>query len=239
MSYRFLLLFFLAAFAHDVNAQDPIAPQPIDGWKNTRKGNESFKKKDFGAAEKFYKEGAEKDTSHSTANYNLGNALYRQKKYEDAERAYASSTGGNNPDSLSKSWHNLGNAMLQQKKYQESINAYKQSLKLNPNDEQTRYNLAYAQSKLKAQQPPPKQGQNQKNQKQQQNQKQTQAQNSNQPKPPDKNQKAPPDQQESPSMSKNEAERMLDALKDQEKKTRDRMNTRKNKSLTPSNEKDW
>ncbi len=225
MKIKALILFFISAFALSVNAQQ-LPPQPKDGWQNTRKGNESFRKKDFATAEKYYKDGVEKDTSSATSSYNLGNALYRQKKYSDAERAYAESTAGNNVDSLAKAWYNLGNSMLQQNKYQESINAYKQALKLKPGDEQTRYNLAYAQAKKKARQPPPKQ--NQKNQKQQN-------------KPQDKkdkeknNEKNPPP---APSMNKDEAQRMLEALKDQEKKTRDRMNSRKSKYST-SKEKDW
>ncbi len=227
MKIKSLILFFISAFALSVNAQQ-LPPQPKDGWQNTRKGNESFRKKDFATAEKYYKDGVEKDTAAATSSYNLGNALYRQKKYADAERAYAESTAGNNSDSLAKAWYNLGNAMLQQDKYQESINAYKQALKLKPNDEQTRYNLAYAQAKKKARQPPPKQNQkNQKNQKPQ-----------NKPQDQKDKEKAPSDPPPTPSMNKDEAQRMLEALKDQEKKTRDRMNSRKSKFST-SKEKDW
>src|SRR5688500_9005137 len=110
MKTKFLVLLFISAFVMNMNAQQtPAPPQPKDGWKNTRSGNENFKKNDFATAERYYKEGVEKDTSKTTASYNLGNALYRQKKYADAERAYAGSTEGNNPDSLSKAWYNLGN----------------------------------------------------------------------------------------------------------------------------------
>src|SRR6187551_3155863 len=116
MKNYFLILLFIPAFAIHLHAQQ-VPPQPKDGWKNTRKGNESFKKKDFASAEKYYRDGVDQDTSHATASYNLGNALYRQKKYSDAERAYAESTSGNNSDSLAKAWHNLGNSMLQQQKY--------------------------------------------------------------------------------------------------------------------------
>ncbi len=238
MIQRILFLFFIVAFNLDLDAQQIVAP-PKDGWSNTRKGNESFKKNDFATAEKYYQEGAEKDTNHATANYNLGNALYRQKKYDEAEKAYANATASTNADSASRSWHNLGNSMLQQNKLQESINAYKEALKLNPNDEQTRYNLAYAQSKLKAQQPPPKQNQNNQNKNQQQK---PQPQKNQQQKQNQQNQdkQSSKDQQQNPSMSKDEAQRMLDALKDQEKKTRDKINGRKNKSgYNKSKDKDW
>ena len=233
---RYLLTFAFSALALPFFAQQPQTPAvKKDGWKNTREGNQYFKKQQYALAEEHYRTALEKDTSKATASYNLGNALYNQKKYSDAERAYADATAGTNADSLSRSWHNLGNAMLQQNKYQESINAYKQALKLKPNDEDTRYNLAYAQSKLKKQQPPPKN----KNQKQQNNSKQKQQpQNS---KPNQKNQKnqQKPDQKQDQSMRPDEAQRMLDAMKDREKKTRQRMNNQKNKDFKRSKDKDW
>ncbi|HET6991741.1 MAG TPA: tetratricopeptide repeat protein, partial [Bacteroidia bacterium] len=139
--------------------------------------------------------------------------------------------------------HNLGNSMLQQQKYQESINAYKQALKLKPNDEETRYNLAYAQSKLKKQNPPPKQNQNQKNNKQnknQQRQQQQQQQQQQQSQQRQNQQQQQQQQEKNPAMSKEEAQRMLDALQDNEKKIRDRMNQKRNKSaFNRSKEKDW
>ncbi|HEU4719074.1 MAG TPA: tetratricopeptide repeat protein, partial [Bacteroidia bacterium] len=149
---RMLTVFTLLFFFSVANAQQPAQK---DAWKNTRDGNQSFKAGNFVQAEKHYREAVHSDTNKVVANYNLGNSLYRQRKYDDASRAYADGLNTKNADSLAKGYHNLGNALLQEKKYQESINAYKQSLKLNPKDENTRYNLAYAESKLKQNQPPP------------------------------------------------------------------------------------
>ena len=75
-----------------------------------------------------------------------------------------------------KAFHNLGNSQLQQRNYNDAIDAYKQALKLNSNDRDTKYNLAYAQAMLKNQ---PKQKQNKndkdkKNDKNQQNKNQQQ-----------------------------------------------------------------
>ncbi len=236
MKATFIILLFISSCVMKIHAQQDSI-QPKDGWKNTRNGNESFKKKDFPTAERHYREGVKTDTSYATANYNLGNALYRQKKYAEAERAYAESTSGINPDSLAKSWHNLGNAMLQQEKYQESINAYKQALKLNPKDEQTRHNLAFAQAKQKARQPPP--NKNQKNQKDKKNQKNQQQKNEDGSQDKQKS-KPSPGNKTQPSMSKDEAQRMLDALKDEERKTRNKMNSlKKSGAVSESNEKDW
>jgi Ca-activated chloride channel family protein len=154
---RYLHISFFSLCFFSLAAQNDTLKPKKDGWANTRKGNVNFNKQNYTQAEKYYRDGVKTDTSKTTANYNLGNALYKQKKYDEAEKAYADAISGKNADSLSRTWHNLGNSMLQQNKYQESINAYKQALKLKPDDEQTRYNLAYAQSKLKKQQPPPQQ----------------------------------------------------------------------------------
>jgi len=54
-----------------------------------------------------------------------------------------------NSDTVQKAWHNYGNAKLMQKSYEDAIYGYKKALKLNPKDEDTRYNLAYAQRELK------------------------------------------------------------------------------------------
>ena len=58
----------------------------------------------------------------------------------------------NDKERLAAAYHNTGNALLSDKKIEESINAYKMALKNNPKDNDTRYNLAYAQMMLKKQQ---------------------------------------------------------------------------------------
>src|SRR6185436_3040578 len=47
-------------------------------------------------------------------------------------------------DTLHKAWHNIGNCYLQKKEYQQAVDAYKKSMKYDPKDEETRYNMAYA-----------------------------------------------------------------------------------------------
>ncbi|HLG03353.1 MAG TPA: tetratricopeptide repeat protein [Bacteroidia bacterium] len=229
---RILSAIFLCApfcfFAQDM-------PKPSrDPWKNTRAGNTAYKNGDYANAELRYREALEKDTTAAPAIYNLGNSLYRQKKYDEAEKAFADALTGNNPDSLARGWHNLGNALLEQKKYQESINAYKESLRLNPGDEHARYNLAYAQKKLKQQQPPSQKQKKKKSAAKQQEKDKDQSQ-----KPPEqKDQKK--QQQEPNAMSPEEAKRWLDAMKDEEKKTREKMNQQNiRRSGKRSKEKDW
>ena len=228
-----LLLFSLAFFIPDMNAQSKDTLQLRDPWKNTCDGNQLFRKKDFAGAEKKYQEGLQKDTSKSVTSYNLGNALYRQKKYEEAGQAYANSLDMKNPDSLSKGWYNLGNSMFQQQKLDESINAYKEALRNNPNDEQARYNLAMAQKMRNAR------NKNQQQQQQQQQQQGNQQQDPNNGNQNNKNGTKPQDPSKQ-QMSQEDAKKLLNSLKNSEQDTRKRIgNSQSGNPFRKSNSKDW
>jgi Ca-activated chloride channel homolog len=227
-------LWIISGAAQTTGAKPKQTPDP---WKNTRTGNAKYKAKDYAGAEKDYQQAVDKDsTTTRTSAYNLGNALYRQKKYADAERAYANSMTGENRDSLERAWYNLGNALFQQQKYEESVRAYKEALKLNPDDKDARYNMAYAQSMIRKQKPDNKKN---KNDKKKNNEKKQPPKQDDRKKPEDqknKNDQQKPENQ----MSKEEAQRMLDAMKSEEKKTRDRMNQKnKSRAARRSKDKDW
>ncbi len=86
------------------------------------------------------------------AGFNLGNALYRQEKLDEAApllENYAKSA--NTAKERSSGYHNLGNTLLQKGELEKSIEAYKNALKENPTSDESRYNLAYAQHMLKKQ----------------------------------------------------------------------------------------
>uniref|UniRef100_UPI0025E4FF02 tetratricopeptide repeat protein n=1 Tax=uncultured Mucilaginibacter sp. TaxID=797541 RepID=UPI0025E4FF02 len=196
------------------------------------KGNELYKQQKYKEAEENYRKSAEKKNQDVTSNFNLGDALYKQKKFADAGEQFnkLASAPRNNRALTAQAYHNLGNSFLENKKLEESIDAYKKALLNNPKDDETRYNLAYAQEKLKQQQQQNKQNQNNKNQdnKNQQNKdnknqdnknnkdqnKQNQdKQNQNQDKKDQQN------GQQKDKLSKEDAERMLDALNNDEKQT--------------------
>src|SRR5688572_21426049 len=121
--------------------------------KEVRQGNDKYENGKYSDAETMYRKAIDKNKESYPGNYNLGGALYRQNKYEEAIQQYQQSVDKTqDPAEKAKTLHNMGNALLQAKKYEESINAYKQALKLKPEDNDTRYNLAYAQSMLKQQQ---------------------------------------------------------------------------------------
>jgi len=122
--------------------------------KYVHNGNQLYQEQKYKEAEADYRKSVESKSTSVEGNFNLGDALYKQKKFADAGAQFnklAESANGNK-QLASVAYHNLGNAMLSSNKLQESIDAYKKALLNNPNDDQTRYNLAYAQEKLKKQQ---------------------------------------------------------------------------------------
>ena len=127
-----------------------------------RKGNKQFKDGKYNEAEINYRKSLEKKPNYSKGTYNLGDALYKQKNYQEAAEKFLSI--GQDPkvdkETRAMAYHNLGNSLLEGKQYAPSIEAYKNSLKLSPKDEQTRYNLEYAKKMLIQQQQQQQQKQN-------------------------------------------------------------------------------
>jgi len=171
--------------------------------KLVREGNKLYKEKKFTDAEVNYKKSLNVNKDSPTAKFNLGDAYYKQDKYEDAASQFQTIATDKNLSKQQQSlaYHNLGNSLLKAKKYDESINSYKNALKLNPKDNDTRYNLAYAQAMLQQQQQQQKQQQNKNDQKKDQDKKQEQKQA----------------QQQKQKISKEDAEKMLQALNNDEK----------------------
>jgi len=181
--------------------------------KLIREGNKSYDNKKYSDAEVSYKKSLGKNQKSYEANFNLGDAYYKQGKYDEAAKQFEllkSETKDKKTEAAAL--HNLGNTLLKNKKYQESIDAYKQALKLNPNDEDTRYNLAYAQAMLKQEQQ--RQQQQQQNQDKNNKDKKDQKQ---QPKPEQKQEQAQKQQEQKKEISKEDAERILQALNNDEK----------------------
>jgi len=138
------------------------------------------------ASTDYLKSNAETKNNYKSL-YNQAASLYRQKKYEDAVKELEKVLENSNVSdkTKAKAYHNLGNSLLQQEKYQESIEAYKKSLKANPKDMDTKYNLEYARKKLTVQQ---QQQQSSDNNKNNEDKNQQQQQQQGQPKEDKENQ---------------------------------------------------
>jgi Ca-activated chloride channel family protein len=226
--------------------------------KVIRQGVKYFKDGDFAKAEVQFRKAGDINPASFEAEFNTGAALYGQKKYEESMKQYEPLVDkAGNPESMAHVWHNIGNSLLEAQQYAPSIEAYKNSLRLNPGDMDTKYNLAYAKQKLQEQQQQ-QQNQNQQDQKQQQNQNQQdqkQQQNQNQQdqqqekdqqqqqqqqdqKQQDQ-QKADQQQAQPLQISKEDAERMLNAIQQQEKDVKEKVDKKKAVAAKVKTEKDW
>jgi tetratricopeptide (TPR) repeat protein len=178
----------------------------------------------FVKAEVDYRKALELNPKSADAMYNLGNALMMQEKAKEAmEQFDAASRLEKDKKKLAQIYHNMGVILQSSKQLPQCIEAYKQSLRNNPKDNETRYNLALAQKQLKDQQ------QNQQNQDQQQNkqdQKQDdKQQNKDQQDQNKKEQQQNPQQQQQNQnqMSKENAQQLLNAVMQDEKNVQDKV----------------
>ena len=220
----------------------PVMLQAQSDRSEVRAGNREFKKGEFREAELDYKRALVEDSTSITAKYNLGNALYRTESYSEAElylKGLGDSLKSVSPSRASDCFHNSGNLALKQKKYQEAVDAYKESLRLEPDNFETKSNLAYAQKMLKEQQ----QQQQQQNQNQQQDQKDQQDQDQNKEQDQqnqDNQQNQQNQQQQQPQITPQAAQQMLQAIEDKEKQTQDKVKKAKaEQQKSKEKEKNW
>lgn len=117
------------------------------------KGNQSFEEKDFDRASYHYLNAIKENSQDYKGNYNLGNTLYRQNRYQDAVTAYEKALKNASTSEEKKSvLYNLGNAHFRNHQFQKAVDAYQKALSITPNDPKTAENLKIAQRKLKEQQ---------------------------------------------------------------------------------------
>ncbi len=191
----------------------------------------------FEQALKFYRDAEIEKPESPELSYNLGNVMYQQEKYQDAQEKYYKALGSDEIEHQAWSWYNLGNTFYRSGKYPEAIQAYEKCLDLTPDDEDAKYNLELVRKKMKEmmdkeqqRQQNQQQQQQQQSQQQEQNDQQTQQQQQEQnqqqqqedqsqsQEPEDQQQQEQKQEQLKPKegMTKEEAERILNALKDDE-----------------------
>ena len=143
------------------------------------RGNRSFDKQKYGEATSTFSEAVKKNEKDFGAHYNLGNSLYKIKKYDEAIAEYQKAQKNtNNKDEKAASYYNEGNAHLQNGDGEKAVNAYKNALKFDPDNEAILKNLQIAKKKQK--QKDNKQNQQNQQQNQQNNQNKNQDNNQNQ-----------------------------------------------------------
>ncbi len=224
-----------------------------------RDGNEAYNGGKPIEAANFYKKSLKENQTYYKANFNLGDAYYRTAQLiksgkipspdkrmtpdsaanivfqQAAEQFEVTAKSISNADTIQKAWHNYGNAKLMQANYEDAILGFKKALRLNSKDEESRYNLAYAQKKLAEQQ----KNQNNKDDKKNQEQQDKQDKKEQDKKEQEKKDQQQKQQEQQPQMSKEQAEKMLNALKNDEKKLQDLRKQKAEEGQKIKVEKDW
>lgn len=180
-----ILTFLMASFL-------VLHAQTVEGY--LKEGNDYYKIGQFDLAERQYRAALEADPTNTTARYNLANALYHQRRFQDAVKVLDENVQQPNigPQLKSGSYYNKGVVYTKQKDLPNSIEAYKAALRIDPDDRQARENLQKALIELRQQQ-----------QQQQRNQQERERNQSR--------------------MSQKEAERQLEKLQQKEQKAQERL----------------
>lgn len=201
-----------------------------------RQGNKQYRLGNSAEAEVLYRKAVEKNARNAQANYNLGNALMLQRKdslsISQLEKAAKLET---NPVRRAQAYHNMGVICQQHQMFGEAIEAYKESLRNNPTDHQTRYNLALCKRQQKQQQ----QNQQNQNKDNKDKQKQDQQKQDEQQKKDEQKQKQDQQKQDEEKMSRENAEQMLNAAIQEEKQTQERMKKAQQQAGKRVLQKNW
>lgn len=232
-------------------AQEKSLPEPR---KELKAGNKLYQQKDYQAASRSYLQALQKNPKSFTGNYNLGDALYQADQNDAARQAFQRSLLANgNKLQQAQAFHNIGNTYLKEKKWEEAADAFKQALKLNSKDMDTKYNLAYAQAMIKKDQQNKQNNKNKKDKQDQKNkdqdqQKEKKDQQDNNKKDQQDKSRQRKDQQDkeqgtqhprpqASKLTKQQADNILNALSQEEKKLHDEKE--KGKAVPVQQEKDW
>lgn len=214
-----------------------------------RQGNKLYRSQKWAQAETQYRKAISKNAKNTQALYNLGCALMMQQKDSMAMVQYQhAAQEETNVLRRSKSYHNMGVIMQNHREYAKAIECYKMALRCNPQDNETRYNLALCKKLLKNQ--PQKNNKDNKNNKNKNNKNKNKDQNNkdknneqdknnkkNNDK--DKNKQNQNEERNQDKMSKDNAEQLLNAAIQQEKATKQKMQKALSQPKSRSYEKNW
>jgi len=200
-----------------------------------RNGNHAYRNKQWKVAETAYRKALAANSNNSQAAYNLGCALMQLKQDSAALASFlASGKMETNKIRAAKSFHNIGVIFQAHQDYAKAIDAYKMALRKNPDDNQTRYNLALCQKLLKNQ-PNKNKDDNKKQKQKKEKQKKEQKEQEQKNKEQDKQQQ----QKDQQKMSKDNAEQLLNAAIQQEKATKQRIRQNMQAPKRKSLEQNW
>lgn len=210
-----------------------------------RQGNRQYRARKWTAAEVQYRKAIARNANNPQAVYNLGCALMMQQKDSLAMQQFAKSADlqPTNKIRRAKSFHNMGVIMQNHQEFAKAIECYKMALRNNPQDNETRYNLALCKHQLKNQKNRQNQNKNKsdKNNKDKQNKK-NKDQNKDQNKQKNNQNKDKNNQSQKPEqdkMSRDNAEQLLNAAVQQEKATKQKMQKAMSQPRRRQYDKNW
>lgn len=195
-----------------------------------------------------YQEAQTRNPDSDTLAYNLGNTLYKLGRFDEAAGQFGKILEKESPALTPRAVYNTGNTLFQmgrqtqsQEFLKQALEAYKQSIFLDPDDEDPKYNYELTGRLLKEQQQQQQQQQNQQNQedKKKDDRQQQSPQNQERKKEDEQQQQEQQQAQQQPAkMTKEEAERILNALMRMEKEMQQKEKDKK-RATTRSRGPDW
>lgn len=236
-----------------------LAQQPK---KEVREGNKLYKEQKYKEAALQYQKAVQQQPNYIPGLFNLGNSQYKQQQFEASRKIYeGTAKTATERNEQAAAHYNIGNTYLEEKKYKEAVEAYKNALRKNPQDEQAKYNLSYALEMLKNQQggggndknknedkdkqqdqdkqdkqDENKDNKNEENKENKQDQQDKQQQDQQDKKEEEQEKDKRPQPQPS-KLSEQQAEQLLNALQQEEKKLQDKL--KQGKAVPVKVEKDW
>ena len=214
----------------------------IGGWSQAiKRGNAHYKTEAYDAALEAYQSAAKNRPQDAISRYNIGTALYQKKQFEKAADEFRRSLDAADPVRRAQGYYNLGNAQVQLNDIEGAIRSYKSALRLNPADLDAKHNLELVLEKLEqnSQQNQSESGDDDKDRReqdqQQQNQESSEQEVASEESPPQPEQQST---QHPVEMSKEDAIRLLEAVKDNEKEIQKKI-LQKRFSRRRRSEKDW
>jgi len=227
---RFFLLFTVLLFAFPTVARS-------DSFSSlNKKGNRNYNGGLFDEALKYYLEAEVKNPTSPELSYNLGNVFYQKQNYKEALSKYSKALDLKDSLDLANDYYNLGNTFYRSGKYQQAIETYQRSLGINPEDEDAKYNLELVKKKMEKmlqneqkkqkekkedkekereeEEKRPEEQKGQKDQEEKQKEKKPEETKGEEEKQEKKEAQLPLPQE---GMTKEDAERILNAIKDDEK----------------------
>jgi tetratricopeptide (TPR) repeat protein len=206
-----------------------------------RNGNELYADSSYNEAEIQYRKSLLEDQNYFNASFNLADAIYKQERYEESSALFdALKDDAPTETDLAKVFHNIGNSLVKEQKLDEAIEAYKSALRINPNDKDTRHNLALTtqQQEQENKNENKENKDEQKEDKEEEDNKEQEKENKENKKQQEEKQENKPEEKKE-EMSKETAEKMLEAIQQQEKELQEELQKKKVKGKRVKVLKDW